>query len=173
MNTDKLKVGDFGDDVTRLHENLKTQGFSVSPEEERRKFFGPATRETIWEFQKQHQLEVTGAVDQKTALALQGIIANAGPPPPAVVAPVSANLQAPLHPADIVAIDTTPGISQAVALTASRPRFAVRTQSTTISLKPGEVRTYRLPTMTPGVMHITASRVSLPTGPNKPGDPPD
>src|SRR2546429_427821 len=82
MNTDKLKAGDFGDDVTRLHENLKTQGFSVSPEEERRKFFGPATREFFLEFKKETTCGVQGGSKQGPRSAPQGQNRNRGPPPP-------------------------------------------------------------------------------------------
>jgi peptidoglycan hydrolase-like protein with peptidoglycan-binding domain len=70
MSTDKLNLGDFGDDVVRLHEKLKASGFEVSPEEVKRKFFGPATRDAVRVCQSCHGLEVTGGVDGATAAAL-------------------------------------------------------------------------------------------------------
>lgn len=72
MSTDKLNVGDFGDNVARLHEKLKASGFEVSPEEVKRKFFGPATRDAVRECQTCHGLEATGKVDEVTAAALLG-----------------------------------------------------------------------------------------------------
>ena len=70
MDSVKLSVGHFGDEVVRLHESLKNHGFAVSATEAKRKFFGPSTRAAVWEFQKRQRLEVNGIVDQKTALAL-------------------------------------------------------------------------------------------------------
>src|SRR5438067_13130478 len=70
MNVAKLYVGDSGDDVARLHDALKRHGFAVPAEEAKRKFFGPATREAVSDYQKQHGLEVTGEVDEATAAAL-------------------------------------------------------------------------------------------------------
>lgn len=65
-----LHLGAFGDDVARLHQALAQRGFAVSREEARRRFFGPATRDALLEFQKHRQLEVTGALDAKTVAAL-------------------------------------------------------------------------------------------------------
>jgi phospholipase C len=70
MDFVRLSVGHFGDDVVRLHESLKSQGFVVSEAEAKRKFFGPATRAVVLEFQKRQRLEVNGTIDQQTALAL-------------------------------------------------------------------------------------------------------
>ena len=70
MASAKLHVGEFGDEVARLHESLSKRGFAVSPEEIKRKFFGPATREAVIEIQKRLGLDATGTIDQKTAAAL-------------------------------------------------------------------------------------------------------
>src|SRR5262245_34364907 len=45
-------------------------------------------------------------------------------------------------------------------------QFAMWSQSTVITLSPGEVHTYRLPTMTPGIFHLTA--MELPGASNMP-----
>lgn len=63
MASKKLNVGDFGDEVARLHEDLKKGGIDVPASETKRKFFGPATREAISELQKKHGLNPTGQVD--------------------------------------------------------------------------------------------------------------
>ncbi len=76
MNPEKLNVGDFGDDVARLHENLKARGFDVSPDEVKRKFFGPATRDAVRECQTYYGLGVTGEVDKATDAALSAIASD-------------------------------------------------------------------------------------------------
>jgi peptidoglycan hydrolase-like protein with peptidoglycan-binding domain len=71
MSSEKLNVGDFGDDVTHLHENLKKHGFDVSAEEVKRKFFGPTTREAVGEFQKVHGIDPSCEVCMATAARLE------------------------------------------------------------------------------------------------------
>lgn len=73
MNATKLNVGDFGDDVARLHEALGQHGFAVPTEEIKRKFYGPGTREAVCNCQKQHGLVVTGEVDVTTATLLWAV----------------------------------------------------------------------------------------------------
>jgi hypothetical protein len=73
-----LHLGAFGDDVARLHQALAQRGFAVSREEAGRRFFGPATRDALLDFQKRQRLEATGTLDAKTAAAL------AAPVPPGV-----------------------------------------------------------------------------------------
>src|SRR5262245_32075855 len=70
MDLRRLSVGDVGDDVARLHQKLKSHGFEVSPDEAKRKFFGPVTREAVRECQKRNGLEVTCEVDEPTRSAL-------------------------------------------------------------------------------------------------------
>src|SRR6266700_3883593 len=72
MASKKLNVGDFGDEVVRLHEDLKKGGIDVPTSETKRKFFGPATREAISELQKKYGLNPTGEVDSVTAAVLSG-----------------------------------------------------------------------------------------------------
>lgn len=79
MNAAKLNVGDFGDDVTRLHEALRHYGFTAPTEEIKRKFFGPGTREAVLACQRQHGWEVTGAVDATTAALLWGVTPTSHP----------------------------------------------------------------------------------------------
>jgi peptidoglycan hydrolase-like protein with peptidoglycan-binding domain len=71
MSSKKLTVGDIGDDVTHLQENLKKHGFNVSTEEEKRKFFGPTTREAVGEFQKVHGIDPSCDVCMATATRLE------------------------------------------------------------------------------------------------------
>ena len=86
MNSEKLNVGDFGDDVARLHEKIKARGFDVSPEEVKRKFYGPATRDAVRECQTCHGLEITGEVDEATAAVLSTPVAG-GPAHPIAATP--------------------------------------------------------------------------------------
>src|SRR2546421_4002189 len=71
MELSRLRVGDSGEIVAQLHEVLAFHGVEVSPEERKRRFFGPSTRDAVREFQKQHGLEVTGEVDEATAAVLE------------------------------------------------------------------------------------------------------
>ncbi|MGB5712649.1 MAG: peptidoglycan-binding protein, partial [Waterburya sp.] len=70
MNSEKLKVGAVGNEVSRLHQTLNNQGFEVSAEEVKRKFFGPSTREAVGEFQKTHGIESSCEVCDQTATLL-------------------------------------------------------------------------------------------------------
>lgn len=85
MKPIRLDVGDMGDNVTRLHEFLRKQGFHVSPEEEKRKFFGPSTREAVQKCQRKYGLPVTGCIDEQTITKFMahGTIEPAGPETPA------------------------------------------------------------------------------------------
>jgi peptidoglycan hydrolase-like protein with peptidoglycan-binding domain len=76
MDSGKLKTGDFGDEVARLHETLKSKDFEVSAEEVKRKFFGPSTREAIGEFQKAHGIDPSCEVCDKTAALLSSPLAG-------------------------------------------------------------------------------------------------
>src|SRR5262245_22229672 len=76
MAAASLHLGAFGDDVARLHQALSQRGCAVSSDEVKRRFFGPATRAALIEFQKKQRLDATGTFDAKTAAAL------AAPPPP-------------------------------------------------------------------------------------------
>jgi peptidoglycan hydrolase-like protein with peptidoglycan-binding domain len=100
MNSQRLNVGDFGDDVARLHEEIRARGFEVSPEEVKRKFYGPATRDAVRECQTCHGLDVTGDVDEATA---------------AMLIPVAGS---PAHP--IGATPRSPNESQVPALSSGR-----------------------------------------------------
>jgi peptidoglycan hydrolase-like protein with peptidoglycan-binding domain len=71
MDPIRLYVGDFGDAVARLHESLRKQGFQISSEEQKRKFFGPSTREVVRAYQRKHKLPVTGVVDAATQAVLE------------------------------------------------------------------------------------------------------
>src|SRR5262249_17827704 len=66
MPAPKLSVGDVGDDVAQLHQKLGRSGLNVSPEEIKRKFFGPSTRAAVADLQRATNVEVTGHVDDAT-----------------------------------------------------------------------------------------------------------
>src|SRR5262245_51036794 len=70
MNGEKLSVGDSGDQVSRLHGNLKSHGLEISNEEIKRKFFGPSTRDAVGEFQKSQGIDPSCEVCEKTAAML-------------------------------------------------------------------------------------------------------
>src|SRR6478752_160846 len=73
MPAPKLSVGDFGEEVAQLHQNLTQSGFSVSPEEVKRKFFGPSTRAAVSELQSANNMEATGHADE----LIHAVLANA------------------------------------------------------------------------------------------------
>ena len=56
MNRGRLSVGDSGDAVTRLHEELGRRGLEMPTEEVRRKLFGPATRQALQAWQRDNAL---------------------------------------------------------------------------------------------------------------------
>jgi hypothetical protein len=66
MPTILLSPGACGAAVARLQEFLGQQGVKLPASEVDRAFFGPATRQAVWEFQKKAGLPVTGLVDERT-----------------------------------------------------------------------------------------------------------
>jgi peptidoglycan hydrolase-like protein with peptidoglycan-binding domain len=108
MELSRLRVGDSGDIVARLHEVLALQGVEVSPEERKRRFFGPSTREAVREFQQQHGLPVSGALDEQTASAMSAATAsfNAQNPQPTI----SASSKAGASPGANIATPLSPGM---------------------------------------------------------------
>jgi len=100
MELSRLRVGDSGEIVAQLHEVLAFHGVEVSPEERKRRFFGPSTRDAVREFQKQHGLEVTGEVDEATAAALSGATLASRRAPLSGTSPV--DLGSPFTPRSLV-----------------------------------------------------------------------
>jgi len=78
MELSQLRVGDSGDMVARLHEVLTLHGLEVSPEERKRRFFGPSTREAVRKFQRTHGIDPSGEVSEQTVTLL--ISQMAAPP---------------------------------------------------------------------------------------------
>jgi hypothetical protein len=78
-----LRVGDIGPAVAQLHHRLQQLGYPVAAEEQKRQFFGPATREAVQSYQRQRGLAVSGEVDEATAAAIGRAMsgANATPAP--------------------------------------------------------------------------------------------
>ena len=86
MSNAPLSVGAYGDNVARLQDFLRQQGFQLPASEVNRTFFGPATRQAVQKFQQQNGLPVSGEVDEQTAIALNAATApfNAQNPQPTV-----------------------------------------------------------------------------------------
>ncbi len=68
--THPLKQGMQGDSIADLHQSLITLHIVLSTEEITLAIFGRTTYEAIRIFQEQHQLEVTGEVNEETAIQL-------------------------------------------------------------------------------------------------------
>ena len=89
MSTAKLHVGEIGDAVARLHQTLAQHGLAVAPQELKRRFFGPSTRDAVIAFQKRNTLDASGAIDAPTAAAFSAAAPAPAPAPrilPAVLA---------------------------------------------------------------------------------------
>jgi glycosidase len=67
----QLAVGAFGDEVKNLHRNLIRHGLGIPSSEVDRAFFGPATRDAVLKWQRNHGLPVTGIVDERTNATLE------------------------------------------------------------------------------------------------------
>ncbi len=74
-----LKFEMQGKDVKLLHEELKQLGFALPKSELARNFFGAKTKEAVITFQKQHSLEPSGIVDERTAELINRIIGEEQP----------------------------------------------------------------------------------------------
>src|SRR5690349_9943947 len=70
-----LTPGAEGDDVKQLQAGLLALGCSVAPDELAGALFGQSTRKALLDFQRRHDLAVTGAVDVKTAAVLRSEVA--------------------------------------------------------------------------------------------------
>jgi peptidoglycan hydrolase-like protein with peptidoglycan-binding domain len=113
MLSEKLDIGSVGEEVTRLQEALDARGFAVSPEEAKRKFFGPSTRDSVRECQTCHGLEATGELNEATALLLDetGATPNSAPQVGDVAAAIPLAAVTPIIEAasGIVDVATPPG----------------------------------------------------------------
>jgi Neuraminidase-like domain len=109
MESGKPNIGDFGNEVAHLHERLALHGVEISAEERKRKFFGPATREAIGEFQKTHGIDPSCEVCMATAAKLEthpvATVASSLSNPSPTAAPNTLN-------ASVAAIAPTVGVGQ-------------------------------------------------------------
>jgi hypothetical protein len=121
MEVSRLRVGDSGDEVTRLHEKLKVRDVNVSPDEQRRKLFGPSTREAVREFQKTHGVDPSGEICAATATLLFSTLAAA---PSAGNTTVVASRFIPVSDAPPVALDS--GVIPAAASSLANPQRGSR-----------------------------------------------
>lgn len=69
--TRELRVNLHGADVALLHNELRQLGYAVSSEETTQRYFGEVTRKAIVEFQREHSLELTGIVDDRTVTTMR------------------------------------------------------------------------------------------------------
>jgi glycosidase len=76
-----LEVGSFGDDVKDLHRKLIRHGLRIRSSEMDRGFFGPATRDAVIQWQRNHGLPASGVVEKRTNAALEREFPPAGPLP--------------------------------------------------------------------------------------------
>src|SRR5580704_16443436 len=67
----QLAVGSFGGEVEDLHRKLIRHGLRIPSSEVDRAFFGPATRNAVLEWQRNHGLPVTGIVEDQTNATLE------------------------------------------------------------------------------------------------------
>lgn len=71
-----------GEDVKRLHGELRKLGHRIPVAESSKQFFGAATRQAVLDFQKEHRLETTGVVDERTAKRINAEIGELPQPEP-------------------------------------------------------------------------------------------
>jgi hypothetical protein len=106
MPTALLEIGALGDSVATLHNALAQNGIELPPSELNRKFFGPATRQSIQQLQQQNGLPVTGTLDDRTASLLG--ISGAKSAPAAATTVINAGQAGSAPPAVIAAAAVTP-----------------------------------------------------------------
>jgi hypothetical protein len=75
-----LSVRMRGEDVALLHKELMQLECTIAEDELQRMYFGKTTRKAVLDFQKKHELEASGTVDERTALLINREIE--GPEPP-------------------------------------------------------------------------------------------
>jgi hypothetical protein len=71
-----LAVGRYGPQVKLIQNQLALQGYSLSPSELQRSFFGPTTRAALIQWQLENGLPGTGVLDDRTIsqLAVSGVV---------------------------------------------------------------------------------------------------
>ncbi len=78
-----LSIEMRGDDVKLLHSELGLLGFTIPDKELQEMALGSGTREVIIQFQKAHDLEPTGVVNERTAKRINAEVAARQPEPAA------------------------------------------------------------------------------------------
>ena len=68
--TKSIKFKSIGTQVALLHKALKLAGVTISGNDIQKKYFGPASRNALKQFQKKHNLEATGIIDDRTSKML-------------------------------------------------------------------------------------------------------
>ena len=107
-----LSVGAYGDIVARLHDSLRQLGFQLPASEVDRRFFGPATRLAVQQFQKDQDLPVTGEVDSATAEVLRRHAGRGACAEPEIEENITINISEGAPPAPSAAQDQHHGIVQ-------------------------------------------------------------
>jgi peptidoglycan hydrolase-like protein with peptidoglycan-binding domain len=70
MNDPGLEAGAYGDPVSLLQQQLRQAGYEISAGEAGRRFYGPATRAAVMQYQQDQGLPVTGRADPATLASL-------------------------------------------------------------------------------------------------------
>ncbi|GAA3264541.1 neuraminidase-like domain-containing protein [Streptomyces labedae] len=73
-----LELGREGDEVGRLHEDLGVIGLEIPRDEREAARFGRGTQSAVQQFQREHSLEATGVVDERTAALISRAVHVAG-----------------------------------------------------------------------------------------------
>ena len=74
LNGRNLSIRMKGEDVKLLQTELHYFGFTIPVSERKKTFFGVGTRKAIESFQKQHNLPVTGVVDQDMVVSMNTLL---------------------------------------------------------------------------------------------------
>jgi peptidoglycan endopeptidase LytE len=81
LQTNVLKIGSRGTEVSKLQQNLKQLGYFNYPEIT--DYYGAFTAEAVRKFQQQNKLPVTGVADSATLAKINEAITNSNPQPSA------------------------------------------------------------------------------------------
>jgi Tc toxin complex TcA C-terminal TcB-binding domain/Neuraminidase-like domain/Salmonella virulence plasmid 28.1kDa A protein/Putative peptidoglycan binding domain len=92
MSDQLLTLGMVGENVAALHKALTEHGFTIPEAETKRRFFGPATRIAVGEFQKAQGINPSCEVCEKTVAALANSIAVGSAVSPDVNLPPSSTV---------------------------------------------------------------------------------
>jgi hypothetical protein len=117
-----LQQGLTGDDVRLLHTELSLLSPAIPDSERSAAQFGPGTLAVVQQFQKQHNLTVTGIVDPATAAAINAAVNAQFPPTSSVSGSVYSALSAGVGGLRVQLVDKSAGPDLLLALGATDVR---------------------------------------------------